>query len=125
MIVLYYTLSNISCRKAINWFHEKEIPIAEKNISDISKSDLIHTLRLSENGFLDLLRRPAQCKDFMKSMIEDVLEMSFNDSVKFILSHPEILRLPLIIDKNKYIVGYNTEKIRIFISRAYRNTRLN
>lgn len=124
MIILYYTLSNESCRKALKWFKDHEIEIFKKRIRYISKKDLIHALSISEYGFYELLKRPEQCEISIQRAIGKIFDMSFNDSLNFIMAHPEVLRVPLMIDKNNVITGYNSETIRTFIPKDYRNVKL-
>lgn len=124
MIVLYYTLSNASCRKAKRWFKEHEIEVVERRIQYISRKDLLRVLTLSENGFFDLMKRPPQCEATIKSMIDRILGMSFNEGVDFVLAHPETLKTPLIISKNKFTTGYNDDAIRAFIPSDYRSIKL-
>ena len=54
MVVIYYRLSSVSCRKASFWFQDRDIKTLEKRIGQISKKDLLQALRLSGNGFLIL-----------------------------------------------------------------------
>lgn len=119
-IVLYYTSGNGSCKKALQWFNEHEIEISPKKIHYISKTDLTHALSLSETGFYELLKQADRCEPSVEKAIHNILEMSFNDSITFILEHPEVLKVPLIIDEKKLIIGYNSETIRTFIPRNYR-----
>jgi regulatory protein spx len=124
MIVCYYNISNSSCRKAVRWFRDRNIPIKEKKIEFITRSDLLTALSLSDHGFLELLKNPNMSAPELKNNINKVLSMSFNESMEFVLRHPEVLRVPLILDENKLVLGYNNEDIRVFIPNKQRRHKI-
>lgn len=124
MIVCYYTVSSSSCRKAVRWFRDRNIHIKEKKIEFITRSDLLSALSLSNEGFLELLKNPNMSATELKNNINKVLSMSFNESVEFVLRHPEVLRVPLILDENKLVLGYNIEDIRVFIPYEQRRRKI-
>lgn len=123
MVVLYYNVSSSSCRKAKSWFEKYEIEFIEKRVSNISKEDLLYALFLTKNGFSDLLKRTHQCDLTMKKKIEGIVSMSFNEGVDLLLKNPQLLKVPLIIAKDKLVIGYNSEEIRIFVPRGYRGLK--
>lgn len=120
MVVLYYTKSNKACRAASAWFQERNISVHRKHVRSISKSHLLYSLSLSENGFNDLLKRTSNCDAHVKVVIEKIQSVSFNEGVSLVLKHPEVLRMPLIIDKDKIVTGFHPDRIRIFIPHYYR-----
>lgn len=121
MISLYYGASNGSSRKSVKWFSEQKIFINKKRIDYISKKELVHVLSLSNNGFQDILKKSHITTPHIRNMIQKIALMSFNESVDFILNHPEVLRIPIMVDETKLIIGYNSETIRIFIPKNRRN----
>ena len=121
MVVLYYGFSSKSCRKARLWFKEHRIPVDERRIRFITREDLLSALRLSERGFRDLLKRSEQCDERLSALIEHTMNLSFPAAVDFTLENPDVLKVPLILDENKLVIGYNTETIRVFIPQRYRN----
>lgn len=120
MTTLYYTSSNSSCRKSIQWFKEHDIKVREKNVKYISKKELIQILALSKNGFVDILKCPSRSEYLIQAMIEEVLNMSFQGALDFVLKHTEILKTPLILNEDSLIIGYNVEEIRTFIPKENR-----
>lgn len=46
--------------------------------------------------------------------------MTFNDSIEYILKNPDVLKSPIILAKKKLLVGYDSEKIRMFIPQKKR-----
>lgn len=124
MIVLYYTISNSSCRKATKWFETHDINIISKRVSQICKKDLVHALALSNRGFDDILKKRNLSTPLLKKQVNQVQSMSFNEGLDFILKHPELLRVPLIISETKLVLGYNSEAIRVFLSQSQRAVQL-
>lgn len=120
MIILYYRSSHSSSRKAEKWFMKQEINIHKKRIEYISKKELIHVLCMSNRGFQDILKQTNISTPHVQNMLQKVSLMSFNESIDFILMHPELLKVPIIVDDCKLIVGYNAEIIRTFIPRKRR-----
>ena len=124
MVVVYYDLTNGSCRKTRHWFRERHIEIQERRVDYISKNDLLHALFLSEEGFFELLKRPSRCDERVKVLLEKVYSLSFNEALQFILEHVELLKTPLIFDDHSLVIGYNAEAIRVFISSAQRKIQI-
>lgn len=114
MIKLYTTNSCSSCKKAIKWFNEHQIPFIEKNLftEPITKDDIKIMLENTENGFDDIIS--TRSKVFQTSNI-DIDDMSYNELVDFIIENPSVLRRPIIVDDRKLQIGYNDDDIRVFI----------
>ena len=120
MITLYYDKKNNSCKQAMRWFIKYGIEVRKRDVSHISKEKLFHILTLSQNGFFDILRNPAQSGTKLNHILEDINESDFDESLKIILAHPGVLKVPIIFDEKKLVVGYNVEDIRIFLPNRYR-----
>lgn len=121
MIKIYYNSSNHSSQKAIKWFEAKGLEVSIKKIKQISKEDLVYILFLSNNGFEDIYKRNVRI--YFKKHMEKMDKMDFNDTVDFILKHTELLKTPILIDKNKLMIGFNAEEIRKFIPKNHRKYR--
>ena len=46
--------------------------------------------------------------------------MHFNEAVVYLSENAELLQTPLIVDHNKFLVGYHSENIWQFAPRYYR-----
>ncbi|WP_416037906.1 ArsC/Spx/MgsR family protein [Lactococcus formosensis] len=121
MIILYYEPGNSSCKKAIDWFQNKNISLLKKKIDSLSREDLMYALKISDDGFASILKRNSKSSIKSKKIIEDIEEMKFYDSINLILKHTELIRTPFIIGENKIMTGFNSEEIRRFIPRVYRH----
>lgn len=113
MIRFYYNRSSSSCKKAENWFEKYGIKI-KKRIEQLSRADLVHALSLSDEGFKDILKNPSISAGNLK---KDIFSMSFDEGVDYILTHTEVVKIPLILSSNKMVLGYNSESIRVFVTR--------
>lgn len=120
VIRLYYDLSNSSSRKAIEWFKSMNIEISIKRIQNITREELLHALYLSEQGFTDILKGKGKAGSDIEKMKNMVRQMNFSEAVDFILVHMELLKVPIILDDNKLMIGFNSEEIRKFTTRVYR-----
>lgn len=107
---LYTKPSCASSRKAraylasygINYEHQR------LNQEGITEEDLRGILSLTENGVEDILKR---------NLVDKFQEVKMNDFIQTALANPTILKTPILFDKNKLVVGYNEEEIRLFMPR--------
>ena len=120
MVTIYTTSSCSSCRKAIAWMKEHNIPFKEKNIftEQMTLKDLRKILKNTENGYDDIIS--TRSKYFVENNL-DIDSMRTSELEQLILNNPSILRRPIIIDDEKIQVGYNDDDIRVFIPRELRN----
>ena len=102
MVKIYTTNSCASCRKAIKWFKENNIPYKEVNFfnTPITREDIITMLENTEDGFEDIIS--TRSKVFVESKL-DIDNMKFNELVDFIIKNPSVLKRPIIVDDNKII----------------------
>lgn len=119
VVKIYTTNSCASCRKAIKWFKEHNIPYREVNFfnTPITREDIMQMLENTEEGFEDIISTRSKVFAESKLNLED---MKFNELVDFIIKNPSVLKRPIIIDDHKMQVGYNDEEIRTFIPRELR-----
>ncbi|MFQ6324169.1 ArsC/Spx/MgsR family protein [Lactococcus garvieae] len=50
--------------------------------------------------------------------------MILNEAINYIKVNPDFLRSPIIIEKDKVLIGYNPEQIRMFLPKEYRRKSL-
>lgn len=123
MITLYYGTSDISSKRAKRWFEETGIEVQMKKIKEMSKEDLSQILFLSEKGFSDILKN-NKISTHTEELLGKFEGLSFNEALYFVLEHLELLRLPLIFDMHRLMIGYNDDEIRQFIPQSYRRVKL-
>ncbi|NHI78110.1 ArsC/Spx/MgsR family protein [Lactococcus petauri] len=120
MIRIYMRMGCSSSYNTIAWFENYKIETKIININDISTEDLITALSYSSNGTRDLVRRRNKVSSKLRTKIKLLNEMSFNEGLYYIKNNTEILRTPIVLDKQKMLVGYNSDELGMFLSPKYR-----
>lgn len=118
MVIIFHRKTCTSSRKAIKWFDNHSIKYKMTSIRKITKKDLVEILSLTDHGLDSILKVQGE-KDVQKK-ISKVQEMSLKNALEYLEIHSEILRCPIIISKNKLLVGYHETEIRTFIPRNKR-----
>lgn len=124
MIRLYYRQRCTSSLKAIQWFKSYGIEICIRSSGQISREELIIALSSTDKGFTDLLKHPNHLNDEEMSKIRLLKTMTINQGIDFIKVNPQLLRSPIIIERNKVLIGYNPDQIRMFLPKVYRRKSL-
>ncbi|MFQ6324131.1 ArsC/Spx/MgsR family protein [Lactococcus garvieae] len=124
MIHLYYRQRCTSSSKAIQWFKSYGIIICIRSSGQISREELIIALSSTDKGFTDLLKHPNHLNDEEMSKIRLLKTMTLNQGIDFIKVNPQLLRSPIIIERNKVLIGYNPDQIRMFLPKVYRRKSL-
>lgn len=102
------------------WFKAHHIPITKKRTEKITRADIVHILSLSENGFSDILKKATGTRIHW---ITQYLEVSnFEQALDCIMENKDILKVPLIFDQKKLMIGYHQERIRVFLPQDYRKS---
>lgn len=119
---LFTATSNTSCRKAIAWMNEYNIPFVEKNISTtpITVEEIQEILSLTNEGTEEIISKKAYA---IKKLKVDIDSLSMPQLYQVIQDNPGILRLPIIHDGRKLQVGYNDDEIRQFLPRWFRTNQ--
>lgn len=124
MITVFYRKSCSSSRKAIQWFDEQGIVPEMRVVDHISPSEIKRLLQLTEYGTDEILKRPSRLTAELKNKKAALLELCFKEGIDFLVHHPETLRTPIILDDNKYLIGFNSDEIRKFIPPTSRKVQL-
>ena len=122
MIILYYGVSSRTSRQAIAWLNDYKIEVNKKRIERITRKDLKHILLLSENGFPDILKSARGSGTHIHTIREQIKSSSFENALDCLMEHQDILKVPIIFDDHRLVIGYNSETIRTFITHEYRKS---
>ena len=119
MIKVYTSPSCSSCRKVKKWLMDNDIPFIEKNIlgPTFTEKDVYDILSRTENGTDDIIAKRSK---IVQESGVDIESLTIKQLVEFILKNPTVLKRPIIIDDNKFVVGYNPDDITIFTPVAKR-----
>lgn len=124
MLRIYHRKGCTSSQRALNWFEQYEININNKIINQISKKELLHLLTLTEQGLEDIMKHPSKCSSSNKQKLDCLKDMTLSEALEYLEKNTELLQSPIIIEKDKFLVGYNAEEIRQFIPKEYRHFNL-
>ena len=69
---------------------------------------------------MSILKEEKRALESTKSQIRHIQELDFNHAIEFIIEHIELVKVPIIFDETKLLIGYNKEVIRQFIPQNYR-----
>lgn len=124
MVKIYYRRRCHSSVQAIQWFKEHEIPFELVSIKQLPKEELLRLLTLTEDGFSTFLRRPGKEGGDIQFLTTLLMNLTFKDALEFLHLTPRILKTPLIVEGEKFFVGYNNEEIRQFIPSVQRQRKV-
>ncbi|CAM3276115.1 MULTISPECIES: transcriptional regulator Spx [Lentilactobacillus] len=119
MINLLVTPSSTSSRKAKHWLLEHHVSFQERDMSRraLNASEIKLLLSLTENGCWDLVS--TRCKVFKKLNV-DIESLTLSQFIQLLTKHPEMIKRPIIFDRNTLQVGFNEDEIRSFLPRSVR-----
>lgn len=114
MILLYTSPGCASCRKAKQWLKENDMKFVEKNIfTTLLKEDEIkYLLQRSENGTEDIISTRSKA---FQELQRDLDDLSLQELVDFIQKNPSVLKRPIIVNENSFVVGYDDDEITAFV----------
>ncbi|MFK4899224.1 ArsC/Spx/MgsR family protein [Lactococcus petauri] len=122
MITLYYSVRSRTSRQAIAWLNDYNINVSKKRIEQISRKDLKHILSLSENGIPDVLKSVRGTGTRIHTIRELIKHLNFEEAIDCLLEHLDILKVPIVFDEKRLVIGYNSESLRTFITKEYRKS---
>lgn len=124
MIEVYYLSNTNSGRTAMKWLENHNLQFVDRKITKkkpIELHELKKILVRAENGFDDLIN--FRTKKFQALEINEN-ECSTEYLTKILIKNPSVIKLPIIIDDKKIVIGFNEREIRCFLSKEYRRTQL-
>lgn len=124
MIKVYYLSSTNSGRKAMKWLENHNLQYVDRKITKknpVEGHEIKKILALAENGFDDLIN--SRTKKFQALEIDEN-ECSTEYLIEILIKNPSMIKLPIIIDEKKIVIGFNEREIRCFLSKEYRRTQL-
>lgn len=123
MIFVYYRTNCNSSKRVSSWLEKYNLPVNYLKLTQITKNDLIKLLSLSDTGMKEILRYNTRSNKVIIQKIKTLESLTFNEALDFLLKNKNLLKTPIILDSNKYMVGFQEDNIRQFIPKSYRNNR--
>lgn len=125
MITLFKQPSRQSCRKAIKFLTDNNIPFVVRDISKepITYDELQSILKLTMNGVTDILSTHSHK---YRTMEKEIQEMTLSELHTYLVHNHTLIKNPIIIYKEALLVGYNQEEYQsLFMSKEARRSSLN
>lgn len=123
MISVYCGRSSRTSRQAVAWFEEYKIQISKKRIEQITRKDLVHILSISENGFPDIIKSAKGSGTRIHKVRDYMSVLNFDEAIDCLMEYQDVLKVPIIFDEHRLVIGYNPESIRIFTVKEYRRSK--
>lgn len=119
MVILYYTPSCGSCRKAKKWFNDHGIPVEEHNLytHPLTKEDLKRILQMTEEGTDEIISTRSE---IIRKLGVNINQLPLSGFYDLIRKHPRLLKKPIILDEKRLQVGYNKDEMIRFLPRKSR-----
>lgn len=124
MIKVYYLSNTNSGRTAMKWLEKHNLQYIDRRVTKknpIEVREIKKILALAENGFDDLIN--SRTKKF-QSLEIDENECSTEYLIEILIKNPSMIKLPIIIDEKKIVIGFNEREMRCFLSKEYRHSQL-
>lgn len=120
VIILYTSPGCASCRKAKQWLKEHKLSFVEKNIfsSLLRDEEIRYLLMRTENGSEDIISTRSKV---FQELDQDLDDLTFSELIDFIKVNPSVLKRPIIVDENSFVVGYDDDEITSFLPRERRS----
>ncbi|MCI8541268.1 MAG: transcriptional regulator Spx [Erysipelotrichaceae bacterium] len=114
MILLYTSPGCASCRKAKQWLKQNDMQFVEKNIFTtlLKENEIKYLLQRTDNGTEDIISTRSKAFQALNCTLED---LSTSQLVDFIQHNPSVLKRPIIINENSFMVGYDDDEITAFV----------
>ena len=86
----------------------------EKNIFNtlLKENEIKYLLQRSENGTEDIISTRSKAFQALERSLDD---LSIAELVDFIQQNPSILKRPIIVNEQSFVVGYDDDEITAFV----------
>lgn len=117
MIIIYgFTKSSRRTKQATQWLLKHNLPHHMITKKELTIDFLKKMLSVSDNGFDDILISEKRGIKIYTNMSKKT-KLTTMQLIETILDNPQLLKEPIIFDDNKLLTGYNSDEIRMFLSR--------
>lgn len=124
MIHIFIIKNCSSCRRLVEWLKDHDLPYKASYLDahqgkpcGIAKPMIYHLLSLTENGVDDILSKRSLAYQAIKDIY---LDMTTSQLVDYIYENPTVLRRPITIKGEIYLIGINQEELTAFLPRDKR-----
>lgn len=123
MLIHVYGTPSPSTRKAIKWFDSHDLPYKYRDMREypLSVNDIQHIFALTESGTEDVISTRSK---IYKQLNLDLDSLSLQELYRYIQDYPNLMRNPIMFNRQKLQVGFDEHNIRQFIPREERRNLL-
>ena len=124
MILIYTSFGCTSATKAKQWLDNNHLSYVEKNIQNttLNKDEIKYILQRCPNGTEDIISKRSKA---YKNLGQDLDDFSMNDLIDFIQKNPTILKRPIIMNEDHFVVGFDDDEITSFVPAHKRQKTIN
>lgn len=94
--------------------------VEKVRIEMITSQDLVHILTHTDSGFKEIIKSSLKLKEEGVRKLKVLQEGTFSEGINFLQKNSDLLKTPIILEGDKVLIGFNSEEIRIFLSKSYR-----
>lgn len=119
MLKLFTYPGSIDCKKVKKWLDSHSIPYEEKELFDqqVTMEELKQMTSLTEMGVIDIIA--PEYLSVVRHVIEDN-DISLKELYEEVEKEPKLLKLPILYDDKRMLVGYNEEELSKFLPKPTR-----
>ena len=111
-MITLYTSNNRSSRNAKNYFIQRQIPVQQIKLqSGLTQKDIYFILKNNPDDILSILALKSKGID---ELLDQLDKLTLSELVQILISHPEYLKTPIIMDQRHFAVGFNQDGLRMF-----------
>ena len=126
MLTLYTLPSSTSCRKAVAYLSERNVPFVVQNmcVNSLTFEQMKQILYFTEEGLDEILANSKDRKD-LEEMGIDFEEVTLSEFHYYLERHPKLFKAPIAISDDRMVVGFEEERYDVFKPRTIRTTIYN
>lgn len=115
IITIYYRENSEASFQAIRWLENHNFLLDKKRIETITHQDLFRLIYLSELDVPDILTKGNKYSISYHIKMKGLRKLRFGESLKFLVQHPELLEVPIILSEVCALSGYEKQKMETFL----------
>ena len=82
--------------------------------TQFSKKELLSILEKNPDDLTNILSLKSKN---VKELIKSYDNLSLSDLMNILINNPSFIKTPIIFDEKRFLAGFNSEDIRVFIPR--------
>ena len=112
MIKFYGYAKCSTCRKAMKYLKENNVDFQDIDIvlNPPSKKILLSILRSGDYSIKELFNRSGKMYREL-NMKEKMTSLSENQLLDLLAQNGKLIKRPIVVNENRYVVGFNEEKL--------------